>query len=247
MSRTNQAWGLEDFLDSLILELDKAQDTLAVKGIARPLTYTVKDVALDLQAFPTYEGGTVRFTTAQPGEEGSSRLTIELGSITDRVIREVTRGPTTGDDVTLDEVDTLDEDTKRNLKRIGVTSASDLERVAARKVDIKAATGTDVDYSELAAAIQRSRRSRNAPRILGVGLASGTSVSHLEIAGENLATAQSVGEFPAALLNGEPVEVESSDGANMVLAVPTSLLHPGSNRLELALDPYAVVTLEVRR
>lgn len=247
MTRTNQAWGLEDFLDSLILELDKAQDTLAVKGIARPLTYTVKDVALDLQAFPTYDGETVRFTTAQPGEEGSSRLTIELGSITDRVIREVTRGPIAGDDVALDEVDTLDEETKRSLKKIGVNSASDLDRIAARKVDIKAAAGTEVDYSDLAAAIHRSRRNRNAPRILGVGLASGSSVSHLEIAGENLATAQSVDEFPAALLNGEAVAVESSDGSRLVLAVPTSLLRPGSNRLELALDPYAVVTLEVRR
>jgi len=75
---SNQQWNLESFVDSFILELDKAQDTLAVKGVTRKLTYTVKDVALDLQIFPIYEGGKIRFVTAQPGEAGSSRLSLQL-------------------------------------------------------------------------------------------------------------------------------------------------------------------------
>jgi hypothetical protein len=45
----NRPWNLETFLDSLIYELDRAQDTLALKGVNRPLTYTVKDMALELQ------------------------------------------------------------------------------------------------------------------------------------------------------------------------------------------------------
>ena len=47
-------WNLESFLDSLILELDKAQDTLSLKGVTRKLTYSVLNVALDLQIFPQY-------------------------------------------------------------------------------------------------------------------------------------------------------------------------------------------------
>jgi KaiC/GvpD/RAD55 family RecA-like ATPase len=85
VTAVNRAWGLEDFLDSLIIELDKAQDTLAVKGVTRPLTYTVKDVALDLHTFPIYDGRQVRFTTAQPGEAGASRLTIERGAVVGEV------------------------------------------------------------------------------------------------------------------------------------------------------------------
>jgi hypothetical protein len=247
MSSTNQAWALENFLDSLILELDRAQDTLAVKGVTRPLTYTVKDVSLDLQAFPNYDGEKVRFTTAQPGEEGSSRLTIELGSITDRVIREVTRGPISADDVSLEEVETLDENTKRKLEKIGVHSASDLERVAARKVDLKAATGSEVDYSDLANAIKKSRRRRASPQIDDVSWSRGDTTSRLGIDGKNLAMAQSADEFPMAVLNGETVVVASADASSVVLSVPTDLLHDGPNRLELALDQYAVVTLEVRK
>ncbi len=43
-SSNNRSWNLETFLDSLIFELDKAQDTLSVKGMNRKLTYTVKDM-----------------------------------------------------------------------------------------------------------------------------------------------------------------------------------------------------------
>lgn len=242
----NRSWELEAFLDSLILELDRAQDTLAIKGVSRPLTYTVKDIALDLQAFPVFDGDTVRFTTAQPGEAGSSRLKIELGSITDRVIREVTRGPISADDVPIEEMDSLDEQTKKKLKKIGVTSASDIERIAARRVDFNAATGGGVDYSDLASAIRRTRRSRSAPAITSVGLSRGLSVSELRVDGTNLAVDASADGFPAAALNGEPVGIARADSGSIVLKVSSDLLHAGPNRLELALDPYAVVTMEVR-
>ena len=72
MPRSSPAWKLNSFLDSLILELDRAQDTLAVKGINRPLTYTVKDVSLELQLFPNFDGRELRFTTAAPGETGAA-------------------------------------------------------------------------------------------------------------------------------------------------------------------------------
>ena len=245
MSTTNRPWELESFLDSLILELDRAQDTLAVKGVSRPLTYTVKDIALDLQAFPTFDGDIVRFITAQPGEEGSSRLKIELGSITDRVIREVTRGPISSDDVAIEEMDTLDDQTKKKLKKIGVTTASDVERIAARNVDLQAAAG-GVDYADLANAIRKTRRRRTSPTISNVGLSRGQSVSELRVDGTNLAVGDGAHGFPAAALNGAPVGIVSADSESIVLTVPSELMRSGANRLELALDPYAIVTMEVR-
>src|SRR6266542_356144 len=125
----NRAWNLESFLDALIGELDKAQDTLALKGINRPLTYTVKDIALDLQIFPVYTGDGVLFSTARPGEGGSSKVSIQLGSISDRQIRETTKSPVSKDDVTVDMIPDFDENTKKSLKKIGVKAASDLERM----------------------------------------------------------------------------------------------------------------------
>ena len=70
--RRNRAWNLKSFMDSLIVELDRAQDALGVKGLTRPVTYTVKDVDVDLRCFPQFDGRQVRFLTAQPGEDGSS-------------------------------------------------------------------------------------------------------------------------------------------------------------------------------
>src|ERR1044072_1571096 len=87
MAAENIAWQLEDFVDSLVVELDKTREPLAVKAINKPLTYTVKEVALDLNTFPTYDGDRVSFVTAQPGQEGSSKITIQLGSITDQQVR----------------------------------------------------------------------------------------------------------------------------------------------------------------
>ena len=131
MTTRTEPWNLESFLDSLILELDKAQDTLSVKGITRKLTYTVQDVALDLQIFPHFDSGKVQFSAAQPGESGSSKLSIKLGSITDRQIRETTRDPFKVDDVAIETIDELDDETKDNLQRKGIHTASDLERPGA--------------------------------------------------------------------------------------------------------------------
>ena len=66
MAKGGPSWKLNSFLDSLILELDRAQDTLALKGINRRLPYTVRDLALELHLFPDFDGRDLRFITAGP-------------------------------------------------------------------------------------------------------------------------------------------------------------------------------------
>ena len=133
----NRAWNLEAFLDSLIFELDRAQDTLALKGVNRPLTYTVKDMALELQLFPIFNGDEVLFATARPGETGASKVSIQLGSISDRQIRETTKAPVAKDDIVVDAIEGVDDDTKKTLKKIGVRSAKDLEHMEQRQIDLE--------------------------------------------------------------------------------------------------------------
>ena len=67
MTIENTAWQLEDFVDSLVVELDKTRETLAVKAVNKPLSYSVKEVSLDLQTFPSYDGDQVRFAVSDPG------------------------------------------------------------------------------------------------------------------------------------------------------------------------------------
>src|SRR5579859_8219331 len=111
MATDNRSWQLEDFVDSLVVELDKTRETLAIKAVNKPLTYSVKDMALDLNIFPSYDGDTIKFITAQPGQQGASKVTIQLSSITDQQIRATTKTPDKKNDIKIEDI-TIDKDTK---------------------------------------------------------------------------------------------------------------------------------------
>lgn len=248
----NQPWDLESFVDSFIVELDKAQDTLAVKGVTRKLTYTVKDVALDLHIFPRYENGGIRFVTAQPGESSASRLSIQLGSISDRQIRESTQGPLSKDDVSIELIDELDEETRDTLRKVGISSGDDLERMEKRNVDVekilrrKEPPGKRRSYKDLANLINKARRKEIAPRISRVQLDEGREGRQLSIEGDNLVLSRNLRAFPLALLDDQPIEVVRASDREVRMAVPEGALRSGSSQLKIALDPYALVTLEVK-
>jgi hypothetical protein len=240
---TNQAWRLEDFVDSLVVELDKTRETLAVKAINKPLSYSVKEVALDVNAFPTYEGGAVRFTTAQPGQDGASKLTIQLGSITDQQVRATTKIRPGEPDENLGELD-IDDQTRSKLRKIGVSSVDDLKDLQARKVDLKAATGSDIDYSSLARKISQSRRAAAAPRIDAVSMSASEGQPCLLVEGSNLGVDPTFP--PVAVVNDQLADVLSSGPGHLTIRIDAD--HPlrDENEIVMTFDPYAVVKVNVR-
>lgn len=239
----NSAWRLEDFVDSLVVELDKTRETLAVKAINKPLSYSVKEVSLDVNAFPTYDGDAVRFTTAAPGQEGASKLAIQLGSITDQQVRATTKHavPQQGQD--LDELD-VDHTTRSKLRKIGVNSVEDLKDLEARKVDLRAATGSDIDYSSLARKINQSRRAKAAPAVDGVSLSQSNGQPCLTIEGRNLGVDPTFP--PVAVLNNRLAEVLSSGPGHLTIRLDPDNSLREENEVVLTLDPYAVVKVNVR-
>ncbi len=250
----NRSWNLKSFMDSLIVELDRAQDVLAVKGLTRPVTYTVKDVDVDLRCFPVYDGRQVRFLTAQPGEDGSSALRFSLGSISAGTIRDSAPPPPDADDVTFESMDGLDEDAKEALATVGVRTSGDLKRVAARGVDLKSATGNkSPDYSDLAALITRAHRQKSPPRVESAQLSVEDRRLVLHVDGENLALPPADG-YPAAMLAGYPLamldgrrrEVRSADPRRISLDLTGYRPRNAPSRLVLALDPASVMTMELR-
>lgn len=246
----NRPWNLEAFVDSLIVELDRARDTLAVKGVTRALSYSVQDLALDVQVFPQFDGRKVRFVTAEPGQAGASGLRIQLGSITSRGIKETTTEPPQRDDIPLDELDELDTDTKETLKRVGVSSVRDLERMEERNVDITTVAGGKLDYGSLAGLINKARRRRVAPAVRRVEVAQSVDGPVLRVAGRHLDIAPSLHDFPVARIDGVAVPVTASSPDEVVLRLhPEALRDGGAHALQIALDPFAVVTmqLEARR
>jgi hypothetical protein len=242
----NRNWRLENFLDSLIGELDEAQDTLALKGFNRKLTYTVNNLALELQLFPVYNGDTVLFSTARPGETGASKISIQLGSITDRQIRETTREPIGKDDVSVDEVENLDPETKKSLKKIGVKSVKDIERMEQKDVDLSKASGARVDYSSLAKAIARSRRDRSRPAVNDFSLEKSDTGLTLSLSGANLDPCGEHEEFPIAMVNRKRAKVMEAGPDRIALSLSSGELQRGSNELTIALDPYSIIRLELK-
>lgn len=246
----NRPWNLERFLDALILELDKAQDTLALKSVNRKLTYTVRDVALDLHIFPSYEGGEVRFVTASPGEEGASRISLQLGSITDRQIRDNSREPVSRDDLAIEEIEGIDEPTRKSLSAIGVRSVDDLQRMERMNVRVeseierKGGKKAVTNYKKLAGMIQQSRRSQRPPAVQSVSLA--LDAGELRLAGENLVLSKEHVGLPAAQLGGRSLEVLDGGPAALRLRLDGHAFEKGvAYPLRVALDPHTVIQLTI--
>jgi hypothetical protein len=240
----NKAWSLEDFVDSLVVELDKTRETLAIKAINKPLTYTVKDMAMDLNIFPTYDGDEIKFITAQPGQQGASKVTIQLGSITDQQVRATSKTTNNKNETVISTID-LDKDTKKNLRKIGVTSVEDLQQIENKNVNIENLPGKNVDYGKLVNQLKKVKRNQNAPRVNSVSLSiEEDKIPYLNIKGINLAVNAKF--KPVAVVNESLAEV-TEHGENEIKIKLNKLNNiTGNNNLVLTLDPYAIIKLNVK-
>lgn len=261
-SSHNQSWNLKSFLDSFILELDKAQETLAIKGLNQPLTYSVKDVSLDLPLFPEFDGKQVRFSNAKPGEEGAAKLSLQFGSITDRQIRQTTKQPITKDDLHLEEVEDLDEETKDSLRKIGVSSVRDWEKLEERKIDIAQAPVFKEKPPDIKSLADKLKKLRNRKQRFSIhqsrmeGRQKLPPVIHklkvqkqgknalIQIKGENLSLTQSF--KPVAMVNDQMVVVLKQDAHEVTLQLDPQILRPGVNHFKIATDPYSVLNFTSR-
>lgn len=238
---SNRSWKIESFIDSLTVELDKVRDTLAIKAINKPLTYSVKDISLDLQIFPEYDGNNVKFTTAKPGQDGASKLSVQLGSITDRQVRETSKVPSKND-ISLDSIEEIDEETKEDLKKIGISTYEDLKKTQ-NKVDLDSVSkkGKSRNYKKLADLIEKSRRGSSTPRISNISLSK--NKDSIIISGENLSLNPDF--LPKAKINNHPIEVSFADTQSVHLKLGNTPLSV-SNELLMAFDPYAIYKLNLK-
>jgi hypothetical protein len=244
MAHENTAWQLEDFVDSLVVELDKTRETLAVKAINKPLSYTVKDLALDLNIFPSYDGDRVKFITAQPGQQGASKVTIQLSSITDQQVRATTKVPGKKNDINIDEID-VDKTTKKQLHKLGVNSLDDLKQIEQKNVDLQKVSDNAIDYKALANQIQKSRRGQTPPRVGAVSLSiDENKVPFLLIQGENLAIDPRF--HPVAVVNRMLAEVLSSSDKEVKLQISGEHNLSKNNEVILTFDPFAVIKVNVK-
>jgi len=120
---------VEDFINSITVQLDRVQDALRLKSINRPLTYALKDLSLDLHVFVELDGqGNVRFRNSAPNETGASTVRLGFTTITKPMIEEntismaVTRSPS------LSSVG-LEPDERKKLESLGVHNVAQLQNL----------------------------------------------------------------------------------------------------------------------
>jgi hypothetical protein len=205
---------IEDFLQSLGSQLDRAQDSLALKVRAgRRLTWALKDISLDLQVFVEHDPrGRVTWRHAGPNEQGASRINLTFTTITKPMVEENTseleEDPRGIDDIRLQAK--LSEADTRQLEWMGIRTVGQFRRLSqdtdARAV--QAVSGIPVD--RLTALLQASAQ----PMVSRSEITAdhdGTPLVRLY--GANL----SDGSHPEVRLNGEAMEVVESRPHRLVV------------------------------
>ncbi len=243
METQNVPWNLESFVDAMVVELDKTRETLAIKAINKSISYTVKTMEMDLQIFPTYDGEEVRFVTAKPGEQGASKINIKLDSITDQVVRATTKKLPSKNDTTIDKID-IDKDTKKELRKIGVTSVKDLEDIESKNVDIEKFSDKKINFNKLANIIKKSKRNNIPPTVNKVSLSMENDKPVIVIEGKNLAVQEKF--LPVAVLNKQLAQVLSFGRGELKIDMSDKDLSGPDNELIIVLDPFSLFKINLK-
>jgi hypothetical protein len=120
---------VEDFINAITTQLDRVQDALRLKAVNRPLTYALKDIALDLQVFVEVDAqGNVRFRSSGANETGASTIRLGFTTITKPMIEENTISLAMSTGAHLEDMG-LDDEEKRRLEQLGVRNAAQLQEL----------------------------------------------------------------------------------------------------------------------
>lgn len=162
MKGHNQFWELREIGEALADELERLHQVSRVRAMGRRKLYTVDDLEISMNVFANYDGDRVRFRTAEPGEQGASTLNLSLGSITDKVVAETTAPAVDSSQTPLEELAPgakLKPEQTRRLRRFGVDTAEDLQRLGKQNVQVDG-----IDFADLARRMEAASRPRRRPR-----------------------------------------------------------------------------------
>ncbi|MDD9932731.1 MAG: hypothetical protein OXT09_03970 [Myxococcales bacterium] len=219
---------VQDFVESLRAQLDRAQDSLAVSvRTGRPLTWALRDVGLELNVFFDLRAGKARMRHAGPNETGASTIKLNFATITRPMVEENTLDIARDEDPrSLEEfADSvkLDDETRTQLDRMGVRTVGQLKRMGREVPEGALHAFTGLPVGRLRAALQAAAR----PVVTRSDVELERDGSPLlRIQGANLTD----GLETDVRVGGEPVEVVSAE-AKELLVRPMS--HQREGRFEV--------------
>ena len=126
---TNTEWQLAEMVDAITAEIDRAEDTLALKSYARGMSFSITQLSLDLQvAVRRDSNGHVKFRTADPNSTSATTLKLDfaqilknqLGDDRRKLEQDIDRRPLDALGLTSEEI--------RPLNAISIYSIDDLRR-----------------------------------------------------------------------------------------------------------------------
>jgi len=207
---------VEQFIQALTSQLDRAQDAMALKAHVRPLTFAVKDLTLDLRAYFGVTGSVVHITPAGPGDDSASTLHLSLTSITRPMMEENTPHLAVGpDEPTLQEAlgNELTTDERRRLEWAGIHTLSQFRELQNRSGESAIEQVASIPAARLKAALERAAQPF-VDAVIPVPQQDGSAPPHLTIRGRNF-----VGNDPIDVrIGGEPVKVVHANHREVLLA-----------------------------
>jgi hypothetical protein len=236
MSNENPGVPIEQFIQALQTQLDRAQSAMALKAenLDLPLTFAVKDLSLDLRTHIDVVRSEIRIRPAGPGDKDASTLHLALTTITRPMIKENAKTMSVdADEPTLKEAvgDQLTDEEQKRLEWAGVHTVSQLRRLTGSGAGKEIERVADLPVDRLRQALARASRplmSRieplspahdeepDAPRLL-------------RIRGRNL-----LGERPPRVsIGGQAVNVLKASEQELVIA-PASHQFAGTLSIETA-------------
>lgn len=251
---------VEDFINSITVQLDKVQDALRVKSVNRPLTYALKEFSLDLQVFVDLDGqGNVRFRNSAPNETGASTVRLGFTTITAPMIEENTVSLAMTRSPSLDQLG-LQPDERSRLEKLGVHNAAQLNNLYHSTGGSAVSRLAELPLDRLRQALQLGKpqvtgvspSTSPAPPLLSPGFnppQAGVPVirispdtSHLHFQGVNLVGANGPGNVR---LNNLPLEVTNAEDDRVAVRLPTPARSgklqvdlPGGETLDYVLEVH---------
>ncbi len=234
---------IEQFIQALTTQLDRAQNAMALKAenLDLPLTFAVKDLSLDLRTHVEVVKSVVRIRPAAPGDTEASTLHLSLTTITKPMIRENAKAlKIDPEEQTLKDAD-LSEEEQNRLEWAGIHTVGQLRKVTeAGSSDVERVSNLPVE--RLRQALSRASQPQ-VERIEPFGHSQGLGVQSaplLRIQGKNLIRNGS----PRVSIGGQPVSILKATNQEIVLA-PLGHQFAGVLSLETGPDSRAEVAFDL--
>jgi hypothetical protein len=223
MADIEGALPLEDLLNAISAQLDRAQAALALKTQTTGLTFAVKDLALDLRAAVSFEEAAIMVRPAMPGERDVSTLRLSFTTVTRPMLEEHAVEMHAEEPAITESVEGLTDEEVRRLEWIGVRNLNDLNAAEARGGAANIRRLSRLPSQRLKQALDLAGRravSRVAPVPMdpdAVQTLDPATRFRLRVQGRNLLRG---GERPKVSVAGEPAQVLEARPDSLIVAVP---------------------------